>query len=390
MKNKLIFSLFLLLLLTCTFAFTPQKKADKQVAWAYIHLVCANKWSEASAFFQKIAKKEQGKDYTKAADILAKPDSTNFDYYDFYQRFILPETNIFSESFLVKKTFKKEEIALGKLLFYDPVLSSNEKRTCSSCHRAEKAFCDQRITSKGVDFSVNLKKNSPSLINVAYENAFFHEANAKNISEVIESVIKNPQEFNNNYGTILAKLNESEAYKNLLFKAYKKHKWTKKLLNHTLEAFVNNLTSLESTFDQSINEPQKQISENLKQGYNTFMGVGKCGTCHKPPTFGGSDNPFTDTYLTFKYQEKQLKVPPLRHLNQSFPYMHDGRAIKLEDVYSDEYHTSFVPKSLTKKQIKLINAFLNYLCDNIVSDTQIPNELPELTHKNKRNPGGLY
>ena len=384
MKNKPTLSFFLLLLLTCTFAFAPQKKIEKQAAWAYIHLVCANKWSEASAFFQKIAKKEQGKDYTKAADILAKADSTNFDYYDFYQRFILPETVIFSEDFLLKKTFQKGEVALGKLLFYDPVLSANEKRTCSSCHRAEKAFCDQRITSKGVDFAVNLKKNSPSLINTAYENAFFHEANAKNISEVIESVVKNPQEFNNNYGTILAKLNQSEAYKKLLFEAYKKHKWTKKLLNRSIEAFVNSLTSIESTFDQSINDPKKEIAEGLKEGYNTFMGVGKCGTCHRPPTFGGSDNPFSDSSLMLVYQEKSLKVPPLRHLNQSFPYMHDGRAIKLEDVYTDEYHTSFVPKSLTKLQINRINNFLLYICDNIKSDTQIPNELPELTHKYKQ------
>jgi cytochrome c peroxidase len=390
MKTKLFTGLFLLILLTCIFAFTPQKKSKKQVAWAYIHLVCTNKWQEASMFFRKIAEEEKDKQYTEAAELLAKANSSSFDYYDFYQRFILPQTVIFSEKFLVKKTFKTEEIALGKLLFYDPVLSANEKRTCSSCHRAEKAFCDQRITSKGVDFSVNLKKNSPSLINVAYENAFFHEANAKNISEVIESVIKNPQEFNNDYGTILAKLNQSEEYKKLLFGAYGKQNWTKKLLNHALEAFVNNLTSLESTFDQSINDPKKQVAENLKQGYNTFMGIGECGTCHRPPTFGGSDNPFSNHYLTVNYQEIQLKVPSLRHSNQSFPYMHDGRAIKLADVYTDEYHTAFVPKSLTKEQIEVINTFLLYICDNIVSDTQIPNKLPELTHKHKRNPGGLY
>ena len=390
MKNKTFKSLFLGLLASCIFAFAPEKKPEKQVAWAYIHLVCGNKWQEASIFFQKLAEKEPRKNYTKAAEKLSKADSLNFDYYDFYQQYILPETNIFTADFLEKKKFKTEEIELGKLLFYDPVLSQNEKRTCSSCHRAEKAFCDQRITSKGVDFSVNLKKNSPTLLNIAYENAFFHEANAKNISEVIESVIKNPQEFNNDYGTILAKLNASEEYKTLLFQTYKTNIWTKKTLNHSIESFVNSLTSLESTFDQTINDPKKEITENLKDGYNTFMGVGKCGTCHRAPTFGGSDNPFSTDYLAINYNEKKLKVPALRHVLQSFPYMHDGRAPTLSDVYTDDYHTSFVPKSLTKKQIDKINIFLTYICDNITSDNQIPKRLPELTHKQQRNIGGLY
>ena len=128
----------------------------------------------------------------------------------------------------------------------------------------------------------------------------------------------------------------------------------------------------------------------FKDGYNTFMGVGKCGTCHRAPTFGGSDNPFSTDYLAINYNEKKLKVPALRHVLQSFPYMHDGRAPTLSDVYTDDYHTSFVPKSLTKKQIDKINIFLTYICDNITSDNQIPKRLPELTHKQQRNIGGLY
>ena len=394
MRNKTFKNLFLLLIISCVFAFAPEKKSEKKsekkIAWAYIHLVCGHKWQEASVFFQELAQKEPPNNYAKAAEVLLRADSTNFDYYDFYQQFILPETSIFTADFLEKKKFKAEEIELGKLLFYDPVLSANGKRTCASCHRAEKAFCDQRITSKGVDFSVNLKKNSPTLLNVAYENAFFHEANAKNISAVIESVIKNPQEFNNDYGTILAKLNGSEAYKTLFFHAYKKRTWTKKLLNHSIEAFVNNLTSLESTFDQSIRDSKKQLPDNLKDGYNTFMGVGKCGTCHRPPTFGGSDNPFSTDYLTLDYEGKKLKVPALRHILQSFPYMHDGRAPTLSDVYSDVYHASFVPKSITKEQIAKINVFLTYICDNITSDNQIPKQLPLLAHRPQRNIGGLY
>src|SRR5690606_3214249 len=113
-----------------------------------------------------------------------------------------------------------ERIELGKLLFFDPILSANNERACASCHQPEKAFSDGKKTPLAFEGKTHLSRNSPGLINSVFNTRFFWDARATTPEEQAEHVILSPNEFNSSYEEITIKLKSCPDYIALFELAY--------------------------------------------------------------------------------------------------------------------------------------------------------------------------
>lgn len=216
-------------------------------------------------------------------------------------------TNIFAEDFLdpyyytlLKKTDDSDALReLGKQLFYDSSISSNGKMSCASCHRPEMAFSDGVPKSLASIEGKSVLRNSPSLINSVFSDKYFYDLRAVDLEEQGEHVIENHLEFNTSFPELVKKIGSSPKYKALFEKAFGSNsEVTRYRFSAALSSYVASLRSFSSTFDRYARGEIKDISSQVKLGFNLFTGKAGCATCHYAPTFSGL-------------------VPPLYHENES-------------------------------------------------------------------------
>lgn len=166
---------------------------------------------------------------------------------------------------------------LGKKLFYDPLLSNNNKISCATCHDPALAFADGRPKSLSNVQGRTVQRNAPTLLNAVYARRYFYDMRAFTLEQQAEHVIFNQMEFNTAYSAILQKLNAGGQYRTL----------TRDHLSKALASYVLSLRSFNSSFDKYVRDEQKTIDAAVQQGFNLFMGKAQCGTCHFVPTFSG-------------------------------------------------------------------------------------------------------
>lgn len=282
-----------------------------------------------------------------------------------------------SGSSFVQEKNKYEIVALGELLFFEPALSSNNRRSCSSCHRPEKSFCDNRITSLGFDIGTELTRNSPTLLNIAYETSFFHDGRAESISAVIKSVIEHPDEFRNDFPTILRRLSSSSAYAQKFKGAFGEDKITEDQVTTALTQYVVSLTQWSSKFDEWI-EDERNINLSLSEGYNIF--VENCSFCHFSGSFSGLIPPF----YTQNEKAGEVKTPGLRNVEKTQPYFHNGSVLTLTNALRNHYTGKLSPEN-----VQDLTTFLNSLTDQSENLNE-PKELPSIPDNTYRTVGGYY
>jgi cytochrome c peroxidase len=216
-------------------------------------------------------------------------------------------TNIFAEDFLdpyyytlLKKKDDSEALReLGKQLFYDTSLSNNGKMNCASCHRPELAFTDGVPKSLASIEGMSVLRNSPSLINSVFSDRYFYDLRAVDLEEQGEHVIENHLEFNTSFTDLINKVGSNPKYKTLFEKAFgSSSEVTRYRFSAALSSYVASLRSINSPFDRYARGEVKDISPQVKLGFNLFTGKAGCATCHYAPTFSGL-------------------VPPLYHENES-------------------------------------------------------------------------
>ena len=166
---------------------------------------------------------------------------------------------------------------LGKKLFYDPLLSSNNQISCASCHDPSLAFADGRPKSLSNVQGHTVQRNAPTLLNAVYARRYFYDMRAFTREQQAEHVIFNQMEFNTAYSAILQRLNNSGKYKTI----------TREQFSKALASYVLSLRSFNSPFDKYVRDEQETIDTAVQQGFNLFMGKAQCGTCHFAPTFSG-------------------------------------------------------------------------------------------------------
>lgn len=277
-----------------------------------------------------------------------------------------------------------EGIALGRKLFYDRILSRDGNFSCASCHQQFAAFATyDHPLSHGIDNSFSFR-NAPGLFNLAWQKNFMWDGGITQLDSQALSPITDPHEMGETLEHVISKIKKDTSYQRLFRQAFGKKEISTQLLTKALSQFELTLISANSKYDRVI---QGKDSFNLPQrlGYEIFQK--KCISCHTPPFFTDFSYRNTgfalDDYLkdygrmriTGKPEDSlKFKVPSLRNVQQSFPYMHDGRLNFLDDVLN-HYRNGVIPSSTTdsllRKGIPLSNfeigqlkAFLYTLTDS--------------------------
>lgn len=269
---------------------------------------------------------------------------------------------------------------LGRLLFFDPALSENYKRSCASCHRPEKAFTDQRIQARAFAFSNNLPLNTPTVLNTGGQTAFFHDGRAGSLAAVIASVIASPREFNSSYALIIHRLSGSPDYQARFRQAYGSGV-TRTSLNDALTVYIRSLTRRSARFDQFMRH-EATLPQAAGRGYALFSQQLLCAACHRPPWF-------SDGRRHRVAPDRLVRTPGLRNVVLTPPYLTDGSAPTIDAVLQTPLHRQYAGRLLTDTERADLYQFLTTLTDT-VGTTQPPTTLPTLHQAPPRRIGGQY
>ena len=239
--------------------------------------------------------------------------------------------------------FLAERVELGKALFFDPILSVDSTRSCASCHIPAFAFSDTTAFSLGVEDRVGTR-NSPSLANVGYQLALLREGGVPTLEMQVLVPIQEQHEFDTNILDVAQKVNQVPAYKALSRMAYDREV-DPFVITRALAAFQRTLISGNSRFDQwSFQGNWNALSPSAIRGLDLFQSdrLG-CASCHNGFLF--TDQSFANNGLYEDYADPGryrltgiesdravFKVPSLRNVAVTAPYMHDGSLKTLREV----------------------------------------------------------
>ena len=192
----------------------------------------------------------------------------------------------------------KAKSELGKLLFFDPILSDNNQRACASCHKPEMAFADGNKTSLGFEREKNLLRNAPTVVNAVFQKQQFWDLRAASLEDQLDSVINNVDELHSSFGTLIDKINSSHEYRQLFYEAFQEAKRDGIQRDHVkiaIASYERTLTGLDSRFDAFVRGDKSKLNAAEINGFNLFMGKAKCGSCHFAPLFNGALPPYFDS-----------------------------------------------------------------------------------------------
>jgi cytochrome c peroxidase len=277
---------------------------------------------------------------------------------------------------------------LGARLFFDPILSEDSTISCGSCHLPAFAFADTTPFSKGVGGRTG-RRNTQSITNMSSREHFFYDGRAATLEQQIMMPVLDSLEMRSSPTLIETRLRRHPEYA-ILFQQLFQLPPSTELVSQAIAAYVRTLETSNTPFDRYMRNKPNPMSAAAVRGRRIFMNKGKCFDCHYTPDFTGDE--FRNIGL---YDEKTLKdkgrydqtkdptdlgkfkVPGLRNVAKTAPYMHNGMFKTLEEVI--EYYDTpdkFVPNpinrdSLLAKPLELtdeeesdLKAFLEALTDD--------------------------
>lgn len=277
---------------------------------------------------------------------------------------------------------------LGEQLFSDPILSLDSTISCSSCHIPKFAFCDTARVSKGVGGTLG-RRNSPGITNMSARPYFFLDGRAETLEKQVLMPIQDKVEMHSTLSLVLERLQRHPVYSRAFLELYGKPV-NEELLASTLAAFVRTLETADTPFDRWMHDQPGGMSEAAVRGRDIFMNKGKCFKCHFSPdftgdefrnvgTYNGKDNLADQGRFEVTHDSADLgkfKVPGLRNVALTAPYMHNGMFKTLEEVidFYDEpdekvagainRDTLITPLKLTDAEEADLKAFLEALTDD--------------------------
>lgn len=246
----------------------------------------------------------------------------------------------------------KEGVELGRYLFYDGILSENRTMSCGACHRQANAFSDPRQFSFGVRGDLGIKQ-SMSLVNLGWSNFFFWDGRAKSLEAQAHDPITNPIEMASNWKLVLSRLQSHAEYPARFYKAFGTTTIDSSLVLKALSQFERSIVSFNSRFDKYFFGGDASVfTKEEERGMDLFFSEGaSCNHCHSDVLL--TDNFFRNNGLDLKPDSGmarnthlvkdigKIKVPTLRNIALTAPYMHDGRFKTLDEVvdfYLDKVH----------------------------------------------------
>jgi cytochrome c peroxidase len=302
--------------------------------------------------------------------------------------------------------YSPQQIDLGRLLFFDPVLSADKNLACANCHNPDLGFSDGMGRSVGARGQIS-QRSAPTLWNSAFLQSFFWDARAHSLEEQTVGPLFSDHEMANSPRQLLADINQVEAYPSLFKQAFPDSNDALVIDNivTALSAFQSSLISLNSPYDRYAHGDAKALSANQLEGLNVFRSfVARCSQCHTPPLFTnqqvaviGTPEPAglpRDVGAAKTFNAKRLrggfKVPTLRNIAQTAPYMHSGRFATLREaaefytkgrghaVPEDEellLHWHISDPNLTDTELDRLVDFMEALSDQSFMP-QVPTQVP--------------
>ncbi len=239
-----------------------------------------------------------------------------------------------------------EKVALGKQLFWDGRLSKSGQMSCHTCHLPDKGWADGQKLSKKDDGSMNTR-HTPTLLNVAYNTTFYWDGRAATLEKQIAAAWRGQMGVKDDAGAgeVAKKLGESKGYADSFQKVFSEAPSPDNIVK-AVAAYVRTLVSGGSKYDKAEAGDAKAYSAAQKRGAEIFKNKAKCSLCHAGALLTawefknigiGMENPTPDPGRG-KIEDKNplmkgaFKVPSLRSVSKSAPYMHDGRFAALEEV----------------------------------------------------------
>ena len=254
----------------------------------------------------------------------------------------------------VRDGFRPQQIDLGRYLFFDPILSGDGTVSCATCHQPEKGFSDGLGRSQGIG-GQTAKRGAPSLWNVAFLKLFFWDGRATTLEEQMQGPLFADDEMGTTPDRLLEILNAVPTYRNMFQEAFPDNGDDKIQLDQiyvALAAFESSLISLNSRYDQYAHGFHGALNQQEIEGMNVFRSfVARCAECHTPPLFTNQQlavlgtpepdgTPF-DPGAQLPYNDPSLraafKIPSLRNVALTAPYMHSGRFKTLRETV--EFYT---------------------------------------------------
>jgi cytochrome c peroxidase len=259
-----------------------------------------------------------------------------------------------------KDSATTQKIALGKKLFFEPMLSGTGTRSCASCHQEGRAFTDGMVKNLDLTGKRTITRNTPTLINAALQAAQFYDLRSASLEEQAHDVMNNKDEMHGDMQVSVGKLWKDITYHKLFSEAFpvkgRKAIDTAEVMN-ALASYVRSLTALNSRFDAYMQGNTKALNTAEVNGFNLFMGKARCATCHYLPLFNGtlpprymqmdaevigvpktkagkSIDPDLGVYavMPFAFNKHAFKVTTVRNVTKTAPYMHNGVYNTLEEV----------------------------------------------------------
>ncbi|MEM6646135.1 MAG: cytochrome c peroxidase [Bacteroidota bacterium] len=277
-----------------------------------------------------------------------------------------------------------EKVNLGERLFFDPLLSRDRSVSCGSCHLPAFAFADPRRLSAGVDGRRG-ERNSPSLVNVVYERGLFRDGASPSLEAQVFGPLENPDEMDIRLDTLLARLANDASYRRDFDMAFGEGP-TAQNFAQALAAYQRTIVSGGGRYDDWLMGEPEALTEDERQGLALFEGKAGCVGCHSGPRLTNDRLANNGLALDFARADSgraritadpadfgRFKVPSLRNVALTAPYMHDGRFGSLADII-DHYDSGgtgarnqdarIQPLRLTPQEKTHLLAFLDTLTDD--------------------------
>ncbi len=316
----------------------------------------------------------------------------------------------------VRDGFSPQQIDLGRYLFFDPVLSADKTLSCASCHNPDLGLTDGKAQSVGI-YDAHLTRSAPTIWNVAFLKSFFWDARAKTLEEQMAGPLFSANEMGNTPEKLLGTLNGLPEYQRLFAIAFPEMSGKNITLHEVctaIAAFESSLISLNSRYDQYAHGYHEALNDKEIEGFNVFRSfVARCSECHTPPLFTnqqvavlgtpepagmaldiGAEKTFNDSSLRGGF-----KVPTLRNIEKTGPYMHSGvfDTLRQAVAFYNKGRGHAVPKGeklklhwhiwepkLTDYEIDRIVDFMKTLTDESFKP-QVPETVPSgIILKNKQ------
>jgi cytochrome c peroxidase len=237
-----------------------------------------------------------------------------------------------------------EKIALGRKLFFDTRLSLDGTVSCATCHDPRKAFTDNLVKSKGINGQLS-ERNAPSILNAAFLKTAMFDAHLQTLELQVLVPIQEPVEMGHNMKNLIKQLRQIPEYQ-AAAQAIFGRDFDAWVLTRGISAFERSLLSMNAPFDQYMAGNKKAMRKDQVAGWRIFSEKLYCTQCHPAPyftTYAAANNGLYATYDDKNDQGRfrihhdssdigKFKIPSLRNLPLTYPYMHDGSKNSIADV----------------------------------------------------------